>query len=78
MIPAKKSRDYFADTLQQTSLALCCAAGWSATIEVEAAVVVIRNAAGADDQGLINPILKRYLGGACSLNVSRRRTQDSA
>ena len=32
-------------------------------------MVVIRNAAGADDQGLINPILKRYLGGACSLNV---------
>ncbi len=41
-------------------------------------MVVIRNAAGADDEGLINPILKRYLGGACSLNVSRWRNLDRA
>ncbi|KAL3141754.1 hypothetical protein ABBQ32_004434 [Trebouxia sp. C0010 RCD-2024] len=43
--------------------------GWTAHIEVQASVVTLRNAANADDFGLLNPILHRYMNGACSLKV---------
>lgn len=49
---------------------LCvCLAGWTAHIEVQASVVTLRNVAHADDFGLLNPILHRYMNGACSLKV---------
>ena len=51
----------------QHAAPLC--AGWTAHIEVQASVVNLRNAAHADDFGLINPILHRYMNGACSLKV---------
>lgn len=50
------------------SAAACCA-GWTAHIEVQASVVTLRNVAHADDFGLLNPILHRYMKGACSLKV---------
>ena len=49
------------------------AVGWTTQLEVEASVVTIRNPAAADDEGLVNPILKRFLEGACSLNVRAAR-----
>ena len=50
---------------------LCCVciAGWTGKIEVEAYVVTIKNAAGADDAGLLNPLLKRWQDQACSQMV---------
>ena len=35
-------------------------AGQTALLEVEAWVVDIRNAAGADDAGILNPLLQRF------------------
>lgn len=52
----------------QSAAAVC--AGWTAHIEVQASVVTLRNVAHADDFGLLNPILHRYMNGACSLKVS--------
>ena len=43
--------------------------GWTGVIEVEAHVVTIRHAAGADDAGLLNPLLKRWQDQACSQMV---------
>ncbi|DBA86726.1 TPA: hypothetical protein ACH3X2_005431 [Trebouxia sp. C0005] len=43
--------------------------GWTGKIEVEAHVVTIRNAAAADDAGLLNPLLKRWQDEACSQMV---------
>ncbi|DBA98675.1 hypothetical protein WJX77_002585 [Trebouxia sp. C0004] len=45
------------------------AKGWTGKIEVEAHVVTIRNAAAADDAGLLNPLLKRWQDQACSQMV---------
>ncbi|KAL3131635.1 hypothetical protein ABBQ38_007932 [Trebouxia sp. C0009 RCD-2024] len=43
--------------------------GWTGVVEVEAHVVTIRNAAGTDDAGLLNPLLKRWQDQACSQMV---------
>ena len=43
--------------------------GWVGEVEVEAHVVTIRNAAAADDSGLLNPLLKRWKDGTCSQMV---------
>ena len=43
--------------------------GWTGMIEVEAHVCTIRNAAGTDDAGLLNPLLKRWQDQACSQMV---------
>lgn len=43
--------------------------GWTGVVEVEAHVVTIRHAAGADDAGLLNPLLKRWQDQACSQMV---------
>jgi len=48
---------------------LLCSIGWTGKIEVEAHVVTIRNAAAADDAGLLNPLLKRWQDQACSQMV---------
>lgn len=47
----------------------CVYAGWTGVVEVEAHVVTIRNAAGTDDAGLLNPLLKRWQDQACSQMV---------
>jgi hypothetical protein len=44
-------------------------AGRSALLEVEAYVVDVENAAGADDEGLINPLLHCYHKGFFNVNV---------
>lgn len=44
-------------------------AGWTGVVEVEAHVVTIKNAAMADDAGLLNPLLKRWQDQACSTMV---------
>ena len=43
--------------------------GWVGEVEVEAHVVTIRNAAAADDAGLLNPLLKRWKDETCSQMV---------
>ncbi len=43
--------------------------GWSETVEVEAFRVNVKNAAAADEDGILNPILHRYLANAVSLDV---------
>lgn len=45
------------------------AKGWTGKVEVEAHVLTIRNAAAADDAGLMNPLLKRWQDQACSQMV---------
>ena len=50
-------------------LAHSCSSGWTGVVEVEAHVVTIRNAAGTDDAGLLNPLLKRWQDQACSQMV---------
>ncbi|KAK9839401.1 hypothetical protein WJX81_000001 [Elliptochloris bilobata] len=40
---------------------------WGETVAVEAFVIPIRNAAAADNVGLLQPTLRRYLAGRCSM-----------
>jgi hypothetical protein len=44
-------------------------AGDAAMVEVTAHVVTIRNAAGADDAGIVNPLLHCFQDGSCGMHV---------
>jgi hypothetical protein len=43
--------------------------GWSSTVTLEAHVVNVRDAAAQGARGLLQPLLKRYQAGACSMAV---------
>lgn len=45
------------------------AAGWTTEVDVEAFVVTIRNVADPDKDGLLQPLLKRWQGRACTYAV---------
>ena len=42
---------------------------WTPVTEVDAYVVTIPHAAEADDAGLVNPLLKRFMDGVCGIKV---------
>lgn len=48
---------------------LICADGWSNDVIVEAFVVNITGAADPDADGLVHPLLRRYQGDGCGLEV---------
>lgn len=60
-------------TKQNATAAPSLSAGWSAQVEVACDMVTTHNAAAPGDEGLIRPLLCRFLAGLLSLQAGPLR-----